>query len=830
MLSLLQDLRYASRQLLKDPVFTVVAASSLALGIGANTAIFQLVNAIRLKSLPVRDPQELVSIVFGKDSALAGSWSSRSSDLSYAHYQQILQNQQAFTGLAAWSAVRFNLSQGGEPRYVQGLYVNGDFFQQLGVTASLGRTISLQDDTPVCSVGAVLSDAFWQRNFGGDPSIVGKTVSLDSHPIPIVGVTPPSFFGVEVGYQYDVAIPLCADRLLASDQKGRIPVLHAFWLSAMGRLKPGWTVQSANAQIQAISPAIMQATLPVIYQPDMAKQYLKNKLAVTPAAAGVSQLREDYERTLWALMATAGLVLLIACANLANLLLARAGIRQGEIAVRIAIGAGRWRLIRQLLVESLLLAALGTLLGAVLAQILSRALIASMTTANNPIFVGLAVDWRVLGFAAALAIVTCILFGLAPAVRATNLSPVTAIRAGGRSITAGRERFGLRRLLMVVQVALSLVLLVGALLFVRSLHNLLTTDTGLKPQGILSVEVSLASVPPDRRPSLTQQLFERLSSRPGVLSAAQVRFTPISYHSWNTDIGPDAAPAANSGKMTFFNSAGPGYFRTMGTNLLAGREFTHADTLTSQKVGIVNQEFARKYFNGANPVGRTFHIEAPAGQPEPQILIVGLVQNSKYRNLNEDFQPIAFLPSTQDDSPRSAATFVLRVNGSPGSIMSAAKSSVAEVSPVLPVEFRSFSQQLDESLLRERLMANLSAAFGILALVLASVGLYGVISYLVTRRRNEIGIRIALGASKTRVVTLILKEALLLLAIGLAAGTVLSIWAGRAAATMLYGLKPYDPLSLLVASLLLASIALAASYLPARRAAALQPMTALRDE
>jgi predicted permease len=826
-----QDVRYGIRQLFKDPAFTLVAAASLALGIGANTAIFQLVNAIRLKSLPVRDPQELVSVNFAKNSSLGGWWSSRSARMTYSQFDQIRQNQQGFVGVIAWSAARFNMAQGGEPHFAEGLYVSGDFFQQLGVGSALGRMFTPQeDDINACSAGAVLSYPFWQRQFGGVPNVLGQTITLDKHAFPIIGVSDPSFFGTEVGNRFDVAIPICADRMMAEDNKGRIPVPHAFWLSAMARLKPGWTPKRATAQLRAVSPVIMKATLPPVYKTDQAKRYLNNKLEAESAGIGVSGLRRQYERTLWVLMATTGLVLLIACANLANLLLARASVRQGEIAVRLAIGASRGRLIRQLLVESLLLAAIGTALGVGLAQLLSRGLVNFMNTADNPIFVGIGMDWRLLGFTAAIAIVTCILFGLAPALQATGLSPVTAIRAGGRSLTAGRERFGLRRVLMVVQVAFSVVLLVGALLFVQSLHNLMTTDSGFKPEGIMTVGISFAEMPKARRHSLNLELLQRLSTRIGVVSAAQVDMTPVSGSGWNNDIGPDGSTAASSGKEAFLNRVGPGYFRTMGTPLLAGREFTDADTLSSPKVAIVNQEFARKYFGGKNPVGHTFHLEAEAGKPEPLFQIVGLVKNTKYYDISEDFRALGFFPTAQGEDPGPGSNFVIRVSGSPGAVINSTKAAIAEISPTIAFEFKSFSKQLEESLLRERLMATLSGAFGILAVALATVGLYGVISYLVTRRRSEIGIRIALGADRGRVIFLVLREAMLLLGIGVVVGVVISVWVGRTAATLLYGLKPYDPVSLIGACLLLAGIALAASYVPARRAAALEPMVALRDE
>jgi putative ABC transport system permease protein len=831
--SILQDVRYGIRQLRQSPGFTLTAVLSLALGIGANTAIFQLVDAIRLKMLPVRDPRELVEIDFEKNSSRSGSFSTRSARLTYGQWEQIRAQQQAFTGVLAWSAARFNLTSGGEARYAEGLYVSGDFFRQLGVNPVVGRTFTAQDDSETCSgAGAVISHAFWQREFGGDPGILGRTTSLDGYPVPVIGVTPASFFGVEVGNRYDVAIPLCADRLLADDKKGRIPVPHDWWLSMMGRLKPGWTAERATLHLRALSPGIMRATLPPIYKAQQTKRYLANKLEATDGGTGVSDLRQDYERPLWLLMATTGLVLLIACANLANLLLARASVREREIAVRLAIGASRWRLVRQLLAESLLLAVAGAALGAGLAQALSRGLVAFISRAGSPLFVGLNMDWRVLGFSAALAMLTCLLFGLAPAMRATHLSPAAAIRSGGRSMTAGRERFSLRRALVATQVALSLVLLVGALLFVRSLNNLLTTDAGFKAEGVLAVglDFARAQYPKERRQSVYRELHDRLAALPGVVSAAQVWFTPVSGSGWNNDIGPDGATAAASGKQSYFNRIGPGYFRTMGTSLVAGREFDDHDTLSSPKVAIVNEVFARKFFGGVNPVGHTFHMEAEAGKPEPLIQIVGLVKNTKYYELREDFLAIGFFPIAQDDDPGPGATFVMRVAGSPSGLMRSVKTAVTAVSPAMGIEFQSFSAQLQESLLRERLMAILSGGFGLLAGLLATLGLYGVIAYMVARRRNEIGVRMALGADRARVIRLVLREAMLLLGVGLTAGIIIALWAGRAAATLLFGLQPYDPVSMVAAVGVLAGIALAASYAPARRAAALEPMVALRDE
>jgi putative ABC transport system permease protein len=829
--SIVKDLRFGLRQLRLNPTFTIVSVLSLALGIGANTAIFQLIDAVRLRTLPVERPQELAYIDFAKGSHKSGRFTTRSARLTYAQWQQIHERPQAFTGTLAWSATQFNLAPGGEVRNAEGLFVSGDFFSLLGVSTVLGRTLTAEDDRAGCgSPGAVISYSFWQREFGGNPGVLGHSVKLDGRPITIVGVTPAGFFGVEVGNRYDVALPLCADPLFSEDGQGRIPDRHNWWLSAMGRLKPGWTIQRANVELQTLSPRIMEATLPPTYRPDDAKGYLANKLAVTAGGTGVSELRQDYENPLWMLLATTGLVLLIACANLANLLLARASVREREIAVRQAIGASRGRLITQLLSESMLLALFGTALGALLAQALSRALVAFLTTTGNSLFVGLQLDPRVLGFMAAVAVLTCLLFGLAPAIRATSIAPASAMRSGGRGLTTGRDRFGLRRALVVAQISLSLVLLVGAFLFVRSLQKLLDIQPGFRPEGIVAVDLDLrpGHYSKDRLPQVYRDILERLRVRTGAASAAQVGWTPVSGAGWNESTWAEGSSAAHQDCM--YNRAGPGYFKTMDTAFLAGRDFDERDNRTAPKVAIVNEAFAQRFFGGQNPVGRSFRVQGPAGKPDPIYQVVGLVRNTKYYELREDFKPIGFVPIAQDDDPDAGATYVLRTNAPVGGIFRAATAAVAEVNPGIGIQFTALTKQLKESLLRERLMAALAGAFGVLAGSLAVLGLYGVIAYMVARRRNEIGVRIALGAGRGRVIRLVLKEAAVLLAIGLAVGVGLALWAARAATAMLYDLKPYDPLTLGGAVAVLALVALVASYAPAYRASRLDPMEALREE
>ncbi|HVV47625.1 MAG TPA: ABC transporter permease, partial [Bryobacteraceae bacterium] len=624
----LGDLRFGLRQLRLNPTFTAVAVISLALGIGANTAIFQLIDAIRLRTIPVKDPQSLAYVDFAKDSRRSGWWSTRSANFTSKQWDSLQRRQQAFSGMIAWSAKQFNLAEEGQARYAEGLFVSGDFFNVLGITPAVGRVFNAQDDRPGCgSSGAVLGYSFWQGEFGGNPNVAGRTIRLDNNVFPIIGVAAPGFFGVEIGHQFDVAVPICSDPLFwepGKEGRGRIPIATAWWLSIMGRLKPGSTIQQADAQIRAISPQVMTDSLPSSYRADTAKKYQQNKLVVTSGATGVSQLRKQYEDPLWILLATTGLVLLIACANLANLLLARASVREREIAVRQALGASRGRLIMQLLAESLLLAVFGSALGATLAAALSRGLIAFLTTENNHMFVGMGMDWRLLGFTVGIAFLTCILFGLAPALRATQVTPASVMRAAGRGLTAGREKFSLRRGLVVAQVAMSLILLAGALLFVRSLQKLLSVDAGFRPEGIVAIEVDYRSAhyPKERILEVRRQMGEKLRVATGATSLAQISMTPVSGSGWDQNVWADGTNDARTDVL--FNSAGPGYFQTMLTPFVGGRDFDEHDTLSAPKVAIVNEAFAKKIFKGANPIGRSFRREESAEKPDSVFQVVGL--------------------------------------------------------------------------------------------------------------------------------------------------------------------------------------------------------------
>src|ERR1044072_819314 len=522
MRNLFRDLLYGVRMLRKSPGFTVVAVLTLALGVGANTAIFQLIDAVRLRALPVKDPQELVGVKLADMSKARCSFNSDYPIVTNAIWEQVRDRQEAFDGLFAWGPDTLNLARGGEARFARAMWVSGNFFNVLGVRPELGRVLLPEDDQKGCgSPGVVLSHAFWKREFGSDPSAVGRTLNLEGRPFEVIGVTPSSFYGMEVGRSFDVAVPLCAEPLLGGENS-MLNTGTFWWLTITGRLKPGWTEERAVAHLASISPGVFEASLPANYPPDSEKAYREFKLNTYPASSGVSQLRDTYENPLWLLLAVAGTVLLIACANLANLMLARSATREREIATRLALGASRWRIVRQLLTDGMLLAVCGAALGALLAQYLSEILVSLLSTEANPLFVNLNLDWRVLAFSAGTAVLTCALFGLAPALRATRVAPAMAMKAAGRGLTAGRERFGLRRVLVVSQVALSLVLVAGARLFSRSLSKLATQDAGLRREGILVTRVGFSrlKLPVDRRLAFKRELLERLKAGAGGRSAA----------------------------------------------------------------------------------------------------------------------------------------------------------------------------------------------------------------------------------------------------------------------------------------------------------------------
>ncbi len=825
--TLVQDVRYALRILRKSPGFTATAILTLALGIGANTAIFQLLDAVRLRSLPVPSPSELAQIEIRGGNRGFGISRSRD-DLTYPLWEQIRSHQEAFSGVFAWSGSdEIPLGQGSQAKRARGLFVSGETFTALGVPPLRGRLFTAEDDRPGCGLpGAVISYAFWQSEFGGLDSAIGSKILIDGHPVEVLGVTPPNFFGLDVGTNFDVAVPFCSVTAFRPQDSG-LARRDLFWLTVMGRLKPGWSIDSTSAQLDAISPGLFEMTVPDGYNTKSQSSYRALRLAAYPAGSGVSWLREKYDASLWLLLGITGLVLLIACANLANLMLVRAGKREREVAVRLALGASRRRLIFQLLTEGLVLAVGGGVAGIFLARAFGRSIVWLLSTDRNLLELDLALDWRVLAFTAAIAMVTCAVFGLVPAFRSSRSEPADAMKPGSRWITGGRERFSFQRILVVLQIAVSLVLLAGALLFVRSFRNLATLDPGFRQKNILLAFINLK---PMHLPNAEQyqpvadDLLEQIRSVPQVESAATSTHVPLDGSSWT--LGIHIKDLETWSKFTWVSL---GSFQTMRVPLLAGRDFNDRDTRTSPRVAIVNEAFVRKYLGGANPIGMTMRTVAEPDYPSEVYEIIGVVKGTKYAKLRDEIPPESYGVVSQFPGHHWMSVFV-RTTSPPAAVISALTEKISHVNPEIQVEFRVLQKDIENGLIRERMMATLSGFFGVLAALLTAIGLYGVISYIVSMRRNEIGIRVALGASRGNVVGIILRQTLVLLALGVTIGVVLALAATQSASSLLFGLRPNDPFTFAGASLLLTAVALIASFVPAQRASRVDPMVALRYE
>jgi predicted permease len=820
-----QDLRYAVRVLRQTPSFTLVALLSLALGIGANAAIFQLINAVELRSLPLPRPDRLVEYqidTHGK--GRTGAFISSRAAMTHPLFERLSQEPEGLGRLFAWGTASVDLADGGESQPARGLFVSGGLFAAAGVQPAAGRLLLPSDDTRGCGTPAVvLNYAFWRNKFGADSAIVGRTIALNGATVQVAGVSESSFFGFDVGRSFDVALPICAEPLVRTPSALDQP--DVWWLSVMARLDDHQTATAMSARLAQQSPALFAATVPPGYREVDAAGYTAFTLKAEPVGAGVSQLRSTYSEPLKLLLAIAGMVLLIACGNLANLMLARASVRQSEMAVRLAIGASRGRLIRQLMVESLVIATGGAVAGALLAGALSRLLVRFLNGPTGPrVFVDLGLDWMVLGFTAVLAAATCLLFGLAPAFRATRTSPSQVMRASGRSLTDGRDRFNLRRALVVTQLALSLVLITGALLFGGTLRNIINIDPGFTAAGVAEVDIDYrhANVPPAQTLRFQQDLVERVQALPGVVSADSAYLVPLTGSGWNQTVVLDGKPQKPYPNIT---RVGPHYFDVMKMPIIAGRNFDERDTPTGPRVAIVTEAFGQAYFNTPSPVGREFHLPGNVGDPDPPITIIGVVHDIKYQSLTEVTGPVIFFAHSQEDETSPSMTLVVRANTD---VTAAITKLARDIHPRILLKFSRVDQIVGASLVRERLMATLSGFFGAIAMLLAAVGLYGVMSYVIERRRSEIGIRIALGAATSQVIGMFMRESAWLIVAGLTAGLALAYFAAKSAATLLFGLTPKDPLPFAIAAALLAVVALLAAFVPARRAARTQPTTALR--
>ena len=830
-----QDLRYGVRMLLKQPGFALVAVLSLALGIGANTAIFSLLDVVLLKSLPVQQPDQLVLFGKAEDGGLTNRFPNRSWDLfSYPFYQEVRQRNEVFTEVGAllsmpWT-VHGTINNGqtnSELRQFQAQLVSGTYFPTLGINAALGRCFTAEDDqTPGGHPVAMVSYAWWERNLGGDPAAVGKTLTIDQTTYTIIGVTPREFFGTTVGQAPDLWVPLAMEpQLPPAHWNGRTDKEHHS-LYLIGRLKDGVSSQQASVAVNLLFKQSLQELAGAQASPERLREIQQASIELTPAGKGLAGLRNQFSLSLKILMAVVGLVLLIACANVANLLLARAANRQKEFAVRLALGAGRFRLLRQLLTESVLLASLGGLLGIALAWSGSRLLLVWASNGPDPLPLDVSPNLRILGFTLVASLLSALIFGTAPALRAMRLQPNSALKGGRGTVQTGQSPFG--KALVVAQVALSLLLLVGAGLFVRTLINLQSIPAGFNSQNALlfKLDITTTGYKDEQLPQLMQKVEERVKQVPGV-QAASFSFFVFGGGQWSSPIYTrEQTIAEGQSRSVKQNVVGTDYFTAMGIPLVAGRVFGPQDTQQAPKVTIISEALARRFFPNGSALGKRFSKNADF---RDELEVIGVVKDAKYGSLTEELRPMAYYPHGQRPDPLD--NFVVRFSGTPESVIPQIRQAISQVNQNLPIDnVTPLSVHVGRTLAQQQLVARLATFFGLLALLLACIGLYGVLSYGVARRTNEIGIRMALGAHSGNVLWLIMREALVLVFAGVLLGLISAVFATKLAESLLFNLKPTDPLTLASAALLLTLVAALAGYLPARKAARVDPMVALRDE
>jgi predicted permease len=839
---LVQDLRFGLRMLRKNPGFTAIAVLTLALGIGANTAIFSLIDAVMLRPLPVPDPQHLVVLKWEArqwpQTHAYSAWSAcpikatglkepapAGCSFSYPMLEQMRAEKNIFA--AAFAMVpspQLGVSIDGNASFAEGEFVSGDFFPALGIRAAWGRLLAAADEGANASPAVVLSYDFWNRRFGGAPAAVGKSIVVNGIPSTIVGVAPPSFPGLDPGIVHDLWLPLSAQNRLIHQWSETDA--GAWWLMVGARLKPRVTLAQAEAAAQLVfTRGVTGGANPMLKREDAPR------LELISLAHGLATLRKSFGEELFMLMAAVGLVLLIACANVASLTLARAAARQKELAMRFALGAARGRIIRQLLTESLLMAAAGGLLGIVLAYLGANALAAFLTSNwYSSLEINVHPDLRVLGFTMAIALLTGILFGLAPALRSTRIDMTPALKESAASVPGtapiGR-RFGAGNVLVVAQVALSILVLVGASLLARTLINLATMNTGFDARNValFSLEPELNGYKGERLASLFPELQRRLSALPGVTSVGYSAVPLVSGAYSATDVyfpdQPDHSP-----QVAVLN-VGPDFFETMRIPLLAGRSYNSQDYAdTSEKktqVVIVNNTFARRFFGQHNPVGQL--LSQGKGKP-PDTEIIGVVQDTKYYSLREDVEPTIYFPMLP-----GGATFEVRTASDPKALLPSIRRAVQSVDSNLPIyHLMTQTEQIDKQIFQERMVAWLSGAFALLALLVACIGLYGLLAHEVARRTHEVGIRMALGASPREVLALVLGRGIRLVSVGVVMGIGAALGLARYLQSLLFGVRPIDPLAYASVTILLLIVTLGACYLPARRATKVDPMVALRYE
>jgi predicted permease len=829
-----QDLRYGFRMLRRSPLFAVVAVLTLAFGIGANTAIFSLMDQVLLQLLPVKHPEQLV-LVAERGIRFGDSWGDN--DISYPMYLDFRDGNQVFSGMFCRYPTSVALGYGDRTERVDAELVSGSYFPVLGVTTAIGRTLTPDDDRlPSGHPVAMLSYSFWQSHFSSDQSIVGRQIVINGYTFTVIGVSQAGFDGVELGYKSQVFIPMMMQAQM-TPLSDRLEDRSLSWATAFGRLKPGISIAQANASLQPLMHSILEVELqtPMFqhYSDYDRAQFLKGSVELLPGSQGWSGLREGMQTPLWVLAALSGAVLLLACANLANLLLARATTREREMAVRLAIGADRRRIIRLLLVESLLLSTIGTVVGLGLAFLADRVLVATYFSADSAgdFPISSVPDVRVLVFAVGMMLLTALVFGLAPAIQGSRASVAPALTDRAGSGAGGKQVF-LRKLLVAGQIALALLLLIGASLFLRTLANLELSGPGFSTEHLMafSIDPSLNGYVDDRANVFFRRLTDDLQALPGVSSVGLSTMPILQGHAWiNPVIAEGYSGDPGQEQRPICDMISPNLFTTLGLPMVAGRDFTVLDT---RPVALINETFARKYFPGRSPIGLHFGlVNDQSVRPDtPNLEVVGVVKDLKFKNLRDPAPPQAYFPYWQDVKLRHM-TFYLRTRVDPQQVMQAVREQVRQLDPNVPVvDFRTIDEQIGLSLKTERLVASLSAVFGALATALAVIGLYGVMAYNVARRRREIGIRVALGALQSDVLWMVMQQVFLLSAVGLAVGGLLAFALSSLIRSQLYGLQPHDPFTFVSAALVLAAAACAAGLVPSWRASRVDPMQALRHE
>jgi len=839
---LIADARYARRSFRNSPSLVLVIVGSLALGIGANTAIFSVINAVNLKMLPVRDPERLVLLNWsskawpepfvesvegsgGRDAGGLMTSNSFSSDL----YAEIKKQNDVFDQILAFAAndQNINLELNGRAESAGLQAVSGDFFDALGASPSLGRALLPSDDSPSASPVAVVSQEFWRKHFGGDIAVAGKTITINGEAVTIVGVAPPEFFGVIPGNRIDVYVPLSFysaqwTRLYPEDP---LNSPKTWWLEVIGRLKPGAEPAKAKSELQVIVERTLKARLKT------ATNAVVPSIGVTSAGRGLNELRERFSTSLLLLMGMVGLVLLIACANVAGLLMARASARQKEIAVRLSLGASRSRIIRQLLVESVMLGIIGGCAGLLVSLWASSALVRLLSSGRSPIYLSTGVDVRVLAFTAGISIVSGIFFGLVPAITATRVSIAPTLKDNAAQFSARGMRFRIGKALVGGQVALSLLLLIASGLLLRTLDRLQRVNLGFDQHALLTFEVrpGLNAYNDERLTAYYQELQRRLQSLPGVRSVAFTQHGPIdSGWSSNSPEIPGYTPPGQQVEV-YRHIVGPLYFEALNVPIVLGRPITAQDTATSQKSLVVNETLVRKYFHGDNPIGK--HLVYGKNGRMGTFEVVGVAKDVKYGKIRDEIPPTAYWPYLQSKLISRQMIYLVRTEGDPNAIANSVRQVCLDLDKDVPVvRMQTEDEVIDGSLFLERTFALLSSAFGALALLLACVGLYGTIGYTVARRTGEIGVRMALGAGRGSILRMVLGETLFLVAVGIVIGLPMSWATARLLNHQLYGLSAHDPVTIAFSSAAILAITLPAGYLPARRASKVEPMVALRCE